>query len=64
MPDRNGFRLWLGLVAVVILAGVFVPYGVLAGRDGSLIIVGFWCLFGSTVIGLILWGVSGWKDGR
>ncbi len=61
MAVRKGFRLWLGLMVGVILSGVFVPYGPLAGRDGSLIVAGFWTLFGATVIGLIVWGVSGWK---
>ena len=57
----RGFRIWLAAVAVVILAGIVVPYSVLSGGAPSLAIFLFWCVFGATVIGLIAAGVARWK---
>ncbi len=57
-----GRSLWLLAVAVALLAGVGVPYGVLAGRETGLAVVSFWLLFGLVVIGLVVLGVLRWKD--
>ena len=53
---------WILAVAVVIVVGVAVPYGLLAGRDPGLEVVYFWLLFGLVVIGLVFLGVDRWRD--
>lgn len=57
-----GRSLWLLAVAVVVLAGVAVPYGLLSGRETGLAVVSFWLLFGLVVIGLVVLGVLRWRD--
>lgn len=57
-----GRSLWLLAVAVAVLAGVAVPYGLLAGRETGLAVVSFWLLFGLVVIGLVALGVLRWRD--
>ncbi|WP_371054993.1 hypothetical protein [Rhodosalinus sp. K401] len=57
----RGFGIWLVAVALVILAGIVVPYGILSGGAPSLVIFVFWCVFGAAVIGLIAAGVARWK---
>lgn len=57
----GGFRLWLALTAVVILAGIAVPYGILGGGAPSIDILVFWCLFGLAVVVLIVAGFRRWK---
>ncbi|SDW73340.1 hypothetical protein [Roseicitreum antarcticum] len=60
VPSRRaGFALWLATAAVLIAAGIFVPYTVLAG---SALVFAFWSVFGLSIILLILWAVSGWRD--
>jgi len=59
-PD--GRTPWLLAVALVVLAGVAVPYGLLAGRETGLAVVAFWLLFGLVVICLVVLGVLRWKD--
>ena len=57
----NRFRIWLALVALVIAAGVAVPYGFLAGGTASLDIFVFWCAFGAVMVALIAVGVARWR---
>jgi len=47
---------------LAVLAGVAVPYGLLAGRETGLAVVAFWLLFGLFVIGLVVLGVLRWRD--
>lgn len=61
MIHRSGFALWLVAVAATILAGVFVPYGVLGGNSASTGIFLFWCGFGVAVVALIAAGVVRWR---
>lgn len=49
-------------MAIAVLAGIFVPYGMLAGSDRALSVLIFWLLFGLVVIGLIVIGVIRWRD--
>ena len=61
-PRPAGRTLWFLAVAVVVLVGVAVPYGLLAGQESGLAVVAFWLLFGLFVIGLVVIGVFRWKD--
>jgi hypothetical protein len=58
---RTGFTLWIAAVVATILAGVFVPYGVLGGGAASAGIFLFWCGFGVAVVVLIAAGVARWR---
>lgn len=60
-PSR-GRTVWLTSMAIAILAGIFVPYGLLAGSDRAMAVLIFWLLFGVVVIGLIVIGVMRWRD--
>ena len=55
----TGFRGWLATAALLIFAGIAVPYGVLTGVWSVPI---FWLAFGFAVIALILGGTRGWRD--
>ena len=62
-PRRPGGRnAWLTAAAVLILAGMAVPYGVLGGRGAGLAVAGFWLGFGLAVVALIWAGVRRWRD--
>ena len=52
-------RIWLAAVALVVLAGVFIPYGPMAGSPGVGV---FWLVFGAAVIALIAIGIARWTD--
>ena len=66
--DRNeggsarGSALWLGLVAALVLAGVAVPYGLLAGPDAGLAVALFWLGFGLAVVVLVAAATARWKE--
>ena len=61
-PRMTGFAIWLAMVAIVILAGIFVPYLLLSGPAfGQLDVPVFWLGFGFVVIALILRAVAKWK---
>lgn len=62
MDRRKGGGLWLLAVAVLVLAGVVVPYGVLAGSDLAGWTFAFWTAFGVAVAVLIGVAVAGWRD--
>jgi len=53
---------WLVAMAVLVVAGGAVPYGVLAGPDAGLSVALFWGVFGLAVIALIAAATSRWKD--
>ncbi len=59
---RGGRGAWITAAAVLVLAGVVVPYGVLGGGEPGLAVAGFWLLFGGAVVVLILAAVLAWKD--
>ena len=59
----TAFARWLAAAAVLILAGIVVPYGILSGPPEGLGLSAFWLVFGVAVIALILWGVAGWRRG-
>ncbi|MCB1395551.1 MAG: hypothetical protein H6898_05170 [Rhodobacter sp.] len=60
MARRDRFGAWLVAVLVLVVAGGFVPYGLLADHRGWFT-AGFWILFGVTVIVVIAAGVRGWR---
>ncbi|KIN73277.1 hypothetical protein Z949_2466 [Sulfitobacter guttiformis KCTC 32187] len=49
-------------MAITVLAGVAVPYGVLSDSPMIMAVPLFWLLFGVVVIGLIVIGVTRWSD--
>lgn len=55
------FRLWLVLTAMLIGAGIFVPYGILGGGPAGFDILIFWMLFGLAVVVLIAVGIARWR---
>ncbi len=55
------FARWLAAAAVLILAGIAVPYGLMSGPPHGLGVTAFWVAFGVAVVALILWGVRGWR---
>ncbi|MCB1406591.1 MAG: hypothetical protein KDK01_10110 [Rhodobacteraceae bacterium] len=61
MSKRGGFGPWLAVVAVLVFAGGFVPYGLLADQRGWFT-AAFWALFGVAVIVVIVTGAKGWRD--
>ena len=58
---RMGFRIWLLAAGLLILMGIFVPYGLLSGGMPGIGIFTFWCAFGGAVIALIVTGVARWR---
>lgn len=61
MNTGRNFGPWLAALAILIVAGGFVPYGLLAGHRGWFTTL-FWGGFGLAVVVLIAAGVKGWKD--
>jgi len=59
MQERRGFRTWLALAGVLVLAGIALPYGVLSGVWTVPL---FWLGFGLVVAVLIAAGTKGWRD--
>lgn len=62
MNQFNRRNLWLFGMAILILAGVVVPYGLLGGGEPGLVIAGFWLLFGVAVAVMVALGVARWRD--
>ena len=67
MPDRDrratrGRGPWLGAVALAVLAGIAVPYGLMPAAPGAALAL-FWTGFGLVVALLIALGVLRWRDG-
>jgi uncharacterized membrane protein YhaH (DUF805 family) len=61
--NEAGRRNWLIAFALVVLAGVVVPYGILGGAEAPGFAVAlFWLIFGFVVVALITVGVARWKD--
>ncbi len=58
----HGRTSWLTAMAIAVLAGIFVPYGLLADSDSAMAVLIFWLLFGVVVIGLIVIGMMRWRD--
>lgn len=61
MQRHGGFGPWLTALAVLVVAGGLVPYGLLAGNRGWVTAL-FWGAFGLAVIVLIGVGIKGWRD--
>ena len=59
---KRGFRAWLVVVFVAVLAAFVVPYGILSTLTPSLSVYGFWTLFAFVIVGFIYWGVKDWRD--
>lgn len=55
------FARWLAAAALLILAGIAAPYGLMSGPPHGFGILIFWCAFGLAVVALILRGVAGWR---
>ncbi len=55
-------RWWLILMAVLVISGVAVPYGVLGGAEPGLAIAVFWLGFGVVLAGMIAFAVLRWRD--
>lgn len=61
--SRTGRLGWLIAMAIIVIAGVVVPYGILGGAEAPGISVAvFWLLFGFVVVAMIAIGVSRWRD--
>lgn len=60
--STRGRAVWLGLVAALVLAGVAVPYGLLAGPDAGLAVALFWLGFGLAVAVLVAAATARWRD--
>jgi hypothetical protein len=60
--ETGARRLWLAAVAATIVGGILVPYGILGPFRLAYAVPIFWFLFGLVVIGLIVIGVSRWRD--
>lgn len=61
---RGGGALWGVLMAVMVVAGVVVPYGVLSGGPFAGWTFGFWIAFGLAVVAMVAVAVAGWRTGR
>lgn len=54
---------WLAAMAITVIAGVVVPYGILGGAEApGLSVAVFWLVFGFVVVVLIAIGVMRWRD--
>lgn len=54
---------WLAAVALTVLAGVAVPYGLMPAAPGGALAL-FWTGFGFVVVLLIALGVLRWRAGE
>ncbi len=59
---EKGFRVWLSVVFVAVVAAFVVPYGILTNFVPSLSVYGFWTVFAFVIVGFIYWGVKDWRD--
>ncbi|PQO22695.1 hypothetical protein C2I36_11645 [Rhodobacteraceae bacterium WD3A24] len=58
-----GRAVWLAAVALLVLAGFIVPYGILGGSGApGLTLALFWLIFGLAVVVVIALGVARWRD--
>lgn len=55
-------RWWLVLMAILVVSGVVVPYGILGGAEPGLSVAVFWLIFGVAVAGMIALAVMRWRD--
>ena len=55
-------RWWLSLMAVLVVSGIAVPYGLLGGNEPGLRVAVFWLAFGVAVTGMIAFAVMRWRD--
>lgn len=62
MTTLSKRSLWLIVMALLVVAGVYVPYGLLGGRSPGFMIAGFWLLFGVGVAIMVILGTARWKD--
>lgn len=60
--DKKGFRAWLIVVSLSLVAAFGVPYGIVTHFGPSLAVYGVWTIFGLAVAGFIFWGVRSWDD--
>ena len=58
---KKGFRVWLSVVFVAVVAAFVVPYGILTNFVPSLSVYGFWTVFAFVIVGFIYWGVKDWR---
>ena len=64
LKTRSGFIIWFTLLVISVLLATVIPYGILGTLSPSLVVYGFWLLFGVAIIGLIVWGVKDWRNGQ
>ena len=61
-PTRAGGVLWTVLAGLLVLVGIVVPYGIMAGTALAPWTFAFWTGFGLVTVAVIVWGVVGWRD--
>ena len=61
MERRGGFGVWVAALAVLVILGGAVPYGLLAGQESWSVAL-FWGGFGLAVVALITVAILGWRD--
>ena len=60
-PPRTGGRAWFIATLALVLAGIVLPYGVMAGTALAAWTFVFWSVFGLVTVAVIVWGVLGWR---
>lgn len=62
VSGKKGFKIWLAVVFIAVVAAFVVPYGILTNFAPSLSVYGFWTVFAFVIVGFIYWGVKDWRD--
>jgi hypothetical protein len=61
-PPRAGGMAWFVAALVLVIAGIVLPYGVMAGTALAAWTFVFWTVFGLVTVAVIAWGVMGWRE--
>lgn len=62
MTQKPSLLIWVLAMLALVLAGVFIPYGLLGGNEPGFAIAIFWLVFGLAVALMIGLGVARWRD--